>query len=274
MTAAAVGQQVRALEAWLGTPLFRRIGGPPARLELTDDAAAALPDLIEGFDRLAAGLQRLKRPRSDKSIKVTAPPAFAAKWLMPRLGKFRDTYPEVDAQVEASDQLVDFAAQGVDIGVRFGNGRWRGLTSTHLVEEEIFPVCSPAFLSQHGTPAAPSDLHRFTLIHDTSIRFDIRFPGWSHWLRLAGAQNVDHHRGITINSSSAVTQSAIDGQGIALGRSLIVKDDLLAGRLVRLFEVVTCPTGWAYYIVHLPDAFERPKIVAFKEWLQLEMKIR
>lgn len=270
VTPAAVGQQVRALEAWLGEPLFLRVGGPPAKLELTAHGEAALPDLKEGFDRLAAGLDILKRVTTTRSLKVTAPPAFAAKWLMPRLQRFHAFHPELDARLDVSDKLVDFASGEADLGIRFGGGRWPGLQATHLIDEEVFPVCSPALLARSGPLVDPCDLRRHTLIHDTSIRFDTNFPGWRQWLKRAGATGIDHARGLSINASASVTQAAIDGQGIALGRNVVVSDDIEAGRLVRLFEQIRYPVGWSYFIVHPLDTANTPRVAAFKEWLLQE----
>jgi LysR family glycine cleavage system transcriptional activator len=272
VTPAAVGQQVRALESWLGTSLFQRVGGPPIRLELTPIAAAALPDLRAGFDQLATGLRTLRGSGSSSIVNITASPAFAAKWLLPRLYRFQTLHPQLDARLDASDKLVDIAAGEADLGVRLGGGRWPGLIATHLIDEEVFPVCSPDFLRLHGELATPADLRHHTLIHDTALRFDAGYPNWEQWLDRAGVKGVDHRRGLAINASAAVTQAAIEGQGIALGRNIVVADDLALGRLVRLFPKIQFPVGWAYYIVHRADAAKVPRVAAFIDWLLSEAR--
>ncbi|ALL68368.1 transcriptional regulator, LysR family [Paraburkholderia caribensis MBA4] len=270
VTPAAIGQQVRALESWLGVSLFQRVGGPPIRLELTPIGIAALPDLSAGFDQLATGLGILKGSQSSSIVNVTASPAFAAKWLLPRMYRFQALHPYLDARLDASDKLVDIASGEADLGVRLGGGRWPGLSAIHLIDEEVFPVCSPQFLDVHPDLVTPADLSNHTLIHDTALRFDANYPNWRKWLDRAGVRGMDYERGLAINSSAAVTQAAIEGQGIALGRSIVVADDVAHGRLVRLFPQIRFFVGWAYYIVHRADAAKVPRVTAFIEWLLSE----
>ena len=272
VTPAAVGQQVRALEAWLGTPLFHRNAGPPVRLALTDAARAALPDLRDGFDRLAAGLQRLRETRTGGIVAVTVSPAFAAKWLLPRLDGFRAAHPGLDVRLDVTDRLADLRAGEADVGVRYGGGRWPGLEAARLLAEEVFPVCSPGLLKGPPPLRGPDDLRHKTLIHDATIGFDADFPSWPRWLAAAGVRGVDAGRGLRINASAAVTQAAIAGQGVALGRSVVVADDLAAGRLVRLFPDVRCSVGWAYWVVHTPEGARLAKVAAFRDWLVAEAR--
>lgn len=270
VTPAAVGGQVRALEAWLGIPLFRRSAGPPVRLSLTEEARAALPELHDGFDRLASGLRRLRAAKDAGVVLVTSSPAFAAKWLLPRVERFRAAHPRLDLRLDVTDQLADLAAGEADVGIRYGGGRWSGLEATRLLDEEVFPVCSPVLFDGPYPPRTPADLRHHTLIHDATVRFDADFPTWRAWLTVAGVSDVDPGRGLMINASAAVTQAAVEGQGIALGRSVVVGDDLAAGRLVRLFPEVACPVGWAYYVVNRPEALQLAKVAAFRHWLMDE----
>ena len=273
VTPAAVGQQVRALEAWLGVPLFRRIAGPPVRLLLTEEAQAALPDLRDGFAHLASGLRYLKEAKAGSIILVTASPAFAAKWLLPRIDRFRAAYPHLDVRLDATDRLVDVGSGDADIGIRYGGGSWPALEATHLLDEEVFPVCSPALLEGPHRLRTPEDLRHHTLLHDATIRFDADFPTWRTWLAASGVQGVDPERGLSINTSAAVTQAAVDGQGVALGRSVVVGDDLEAGRLVRLFPGTGCSLRWAYYAVAPPGGSRLPTVAAFRDWLTSEAKL-
>lgn len=272
VTPAAIGQQVRALEAWLGTPLFHRSAGPPVRLTLTEAAQAALPDLRDGFDRLASGLRRLREARAAGIVAVTVSPAFAAKWLLPRLDRFRAAHPGLDVRLDVTDRLADLRAGEADVGVRYGGGRWPGLEAGRLLAEEVFPVCSPGLLEGPPQLCTPDDLRHHTLIHDATIRFDADFPSWPRWLAAAGVQHVDAGRGLRINASAAVTQAAVAGQGVALGRSVVVADDLAAGRLVRLFPGVRCSVEWAYWVVHAPEVAKLPRVTAFRDWLVAETR--
>lgn len=267
VTSAAVGQQVRSLEAWLGVALFNRAASGTTRLVPTDVARDALPDIREGFDRLRVGLTRLKEGSLGTALTVTLSPAFAAKWLLPRIEDFQRAYPQIDVLLNTNLRPVDFIAEGMDIGVRYGAGHWPGLTAIKLMDEAMYPVCAPtyALLEQGQLPV--SRLAEATLIHDLSMAADPNYPTWRTWLDAAGHATVNAEHGLRINNSAAVLQAAIDGQGLALGRSVMVRNDLEAGRLIRPFGEASRPLAFAYYIVHRPEVADLAKIKAFREWL-------
>ncbi len=269
VTPAAVGQLVRTLEDWLGSPLFLRSPSGRTRLILTEAAERALPDIRAGLDRLALGLERLKEGSPSGVLTVTVSPAFAAKWLLPRLDRFQAAWPDTDVRLDTSLKLVDFVAQRIDIGVRYGMGNWPGLAADMLMQEEVYPVCSPELLRQEGRLRQPGDLIGETLIHDLSMEGHAGFPGWSAWMRKAGLTNATT-RGLQINNSAAVLQAASEGHGIALARSVMVRDDLAAGRLVRLFPDITLASALAYYVVYRPECAGLPRLTAFRDWLLAE----
>ena len=270
VTPAAVGQLVRTLEDWLGTPLFHRGTSGKARLIPTEAAERALPDIRAGFDRLSMGLERLREGAVSGVLTVTVSPAFAAKWLLPRIDRFQAACPDTDVRLETSLKPVDFVAQRVDIGVRYGPGNWPGLTAEKLLDEEIYPVCSPELLREPGRLQTPRDLARETLIHDLSMESHAEFPSWKAWLEWAGVPGVIATRGMKINNSAAVLQAAIEGHGIALARSVMAQDDLAAGRLVRLFPEIEFTSALAYYVVYRPECASLPRLVAFRDWLLSE----
>jgi len=270
VTPAAVGQLVRSLEEWLGTPLFHRSPSGRARLVITETAQRALPDIRAGFERLSLGLERLKQASTSGVLTVTVSPAFAAKWLLPRIDRFQAAWPDTDVRLDTSLKLLDFAAQGIDVGVRYGAGVWPGLTAEKLMDEEIYPVCSPTLLQQKRRLRTPADLAGQTLIHDLSVDARAGFATWSTWLEQADAVDVATKRGLRINNSAAVLQAAIDGHGIALARSIMARDDLAAGRLVRLFPKIALAARLAYYVVYRPECADLPRLVAFRDWLVSE----
>ena len=269
VTPAAIGQLVRGLEEWLGTPLFHRQASGRARLTPTDAAERALPDIRAGFDRLSLGLSRLREGSRSGVLTVAVSPAFAAKWLLPRIENFHAACPEMDVRLDTNLKPVDFIAQGIDIGVRYGRGTWPGLVAERLMDEEIFPVCSPAWLAKHPLKT-PGDLASKALIHDLSVDTHLGFASWHDWLQRAGATEVDASRGMRVNNSAAVLQAAIDGHGIALARSVMVGDDVASGRLVRPFPKISRASQLAYYVVYRTECASLPKIVAFREWLMRE----
>ncbi|KVK75977.1 LysR family transcriptional regulator [Burkholderia cepacia] len=270
VTPAAVGQLVRTLEEWLGTPLFHRGASGRLRLVPTEAAERALPDIRAGFDRLAVGLERLKERSASGVLTVAVSPAFAAKWLLPRIERFQSAWPNTDVRLDTNLKPVDFVAQQIDIGVRYGPGTWPGLVADKLMDEDVYPVCSPRLLREHSRLQKPADLARETLIHDLSMDSRTGFPAWDTWLQKAGVIEVDTARGMQINNSAAVLQAAIEGHGVALARSVMARDDLAAGRLVRLFPEITYASPLAYYVVYRDECSGIAKLVAFRDWILKE----
>jgi LysR family glycine cleavage system transcriptional activator len=264
----AISQQIRTLEEYLDVALFVR---SKVGVTLTPQARDAYPDIRDGLLQLAAGLSKLRGSGQDRLITLSVPPSFAAKWLLPRIDVFRDQHPQFDIRLDTTDRLVDFAAEGIDLGVRYGLGGYRGLEADKLFDEEVFPVCSPALLADESQRAGLDWLARMTLIHDTTSDFDPSFPTWRTWLLGHGMASIDHTRGLRMNSSVLAVQAAIEKQGVALARSVIVDGDLRAGRLVRPFDFVEA-TRCAYYVVYPKESLSSPKVQALRDWLLAEAR--
>ncbi|MDU8923786.1 transcriptional regulator GcvA [Pasteurellaceae bacterium LIM206] len=269
VTSAAVGQLVRNLEEQLGTELFHRNQSGQARLTLTETAAAALPDIQAGFDLLNRGFKRLQQAKNPCVLTVTTSPAFAAKWLLPRLEHFQNRHPDITVRLHTDSKSLDFALLDIDLGVRYGKGSWDGLTSELLMKEEVFPVCSPQWLATHPVSQV-EDLLQATLIYDLSMESGQGFVPWQQWFERADVSAFMLKPMLQINNSAAVLQATIEGQGIALARSQMAKDDLACGRLVRLFPEISYPAPLAYYVVYQLQDGEKAKVAAFKEWLKTE----
>lgn len=270
VTPAAVGQLVKTLEDRLGVTLFIRSRSGGARLIITEVAKRALPDIRDGFDRLSLGLERLKEGEPHGVLTVAVSPAFASKWLLPRIERFQLSHPNTDVRLDTNLKPVDFALHGIDIGVRYGNGNWPGLISEKLMDEEIFPVCSPGLMRNGEKLETLDALEQVVLIHDLSMDAKSGFVTWNTWLKKAGVELMNASRGLKINSSAAVLQAAIEGRGVALARSVMAGDDLAAGRLLKLFPDVKTSSDLAYYIVNRTEHSSLPRIVAFRDWLRSE----
>lgn len=268
VTAAAVGQQVRLLEDRCGAPLFERRG---KRLELTEAAREVLPDINDAFDRLAQAADRLREARRAPLVSVTLPPSFAAKWLIPRIEHFRMAHPDVDVRLDTTDRLADLARENISVGIRYGSGRYPGLEATLLMSEDVFPVCNPSLIGVRKLKR-PDDLAGLRLIHDTTMEKHETFPTWSTWLKAAGARKVDARRGLRINSAIMSLQAAIDGQGVALARSVIVAEDLHEGRLVRPLQPAY-PTSYSYYLIYPAGLPLSRSAAAFCHWLKHEAQV-
>ena len=269
VTPAAVSHQIKALEADLGVTLLRRVRG---EFVLTETAQVALPALSAGFEQIAEASRRLRADQARHFLTISVGPTFTANWLVRRLGAFKAAFPEIDVRLETTDRMTDFVRDGVDLGIRFGGGRYPGLQAIRLFDEEIFPVCSPDLLDRGPPLDRPADLAGHSLLH---VKWTLGPPtgdplDWQNWLRAAGAEQVDAERGTHFSHSNVALQAAIDGQGVALGSESLAGDDLAAGRLVRPFDVAL-PLNFAYYLVYPEDTAERPKIASFRRWILAEI---
>ena len=259
VTQAAISHQIRGLEDRLGVVLFRRA---PRKLSLTDAGRELLSPIREAFDGIEAAVARARRDDGAGPLTVSVVPSFASKWLVPRLGRFRLRYPDIDIRISAEARLTRFD-EGVDVAIRAGRGQWPGLVVERFLTEELFPVCSPLLLAGPVPLVQPVDLGRHNLLHDD---FE---TDWRMWLDAAGVEGVDWRRGTRFSESALVIQAAIEGQGVALARSALAAEDLKAGRLVRPFKI-DLSSDYAYWIVCPPSHRDRAKVKALRDWLKSE----
>jgi LysR family glycine cleavage system transcriptional activator len=260
VTQTAVSHQVRSLEAELGSPLFVR----EARgLRLTQDGERWARELHEVFSRLYEANRRLRQAalEAQPSVAVSVIPSFATRWLVPRLGSFFGQHPGIDVHISPTERLVDLSAEPVDIGIRFGAGRYPGLVVRKLADDALMLVCAPALLRRRKLESL-ADLRRHTLLHDDEPE------AWSRFLRLRGAPEIDSSRGSVFTDSSMLVAAAVDGQGVALARRSLALDELAAGRLVvPLPKLAALPLPRAYYVAARRESLARPPVAAFRDWL-------
>jgi LysR family transcriptional regulator, glycine cleavage system transcriptional activator len=263
VTHSAISHQIKALEEWLGVPLFRRLN---RSLMLTEAGQSYARPVRESLEKLGEASRALRAREQTGTLTVSVMPSFAAKFLVPRLGGFRRAHPDIDVRTSANERLVDFAREDVDVAVRYGRGNWPGLRVDWLVRENLFPVCSPKLLSGPLPLATPADLLQHTLMHDS----DWPDSMWSRWLSVAGVKTEPFKSSLSFNYSNLMIQAAIDGLGVALAQEALVRDDLANGRLVKPFDI-DMPSDYANYVVTPEATAERPKVKAFREWLLAEM---
>ncbi|MDX1737055.1 MAG: transcriptional regulator GcvA [Alphaproteobacteria bacterium] len=259
VTQAAISHQIKTLELALGVPLFRRLN---RALMLTEEGQIFLPAVREALKILRDGVDKLHEQDSTGALTVSVMPSFAATWMVPRLGRFHSKYPEIDLRISANFEITDFDRDDVDVAIRWGNGDYPGLVAEKFMSEDIFPVCSPKLVKEGKHPLnEPSDLRFHTLLHD-EMQTD-----WRMWLLAADVLDyVDPSHGISFNYSDLVLQAAIDGQGVALGRSFLARDALQKGLLVKPFDL-TLPGDFAYYFVCPENTYTRAKVKLFHDWL-------
>lgn len=261
VTHGAVSRAVRNLEDHLGVQLMIRATRSVRLTSIGASFAAELRDIVE---HLAAATSAAAG-QSSEIVSVSTIDSFAARWLMPRLFRFRRTHGGIDVRVATSERLADFVSDGIDLAIRCGGGQYPGLSAELLMKEDHFPVCSPKLLKGRYPLRRPADLARHTLLHDV---FTV---DWAIWLQSAEIDNVDPHSGPTFLSSDHAIQAAVRGEGVVLGRSALVADELAAGRLVRPFEL-SLPAGFAYYVVYPSRALKRPNVKAFRDWLMAQAR--
>jgi len=259
LTHGAISHQIKALEAELGVRLIERAG---RGMRLTDAGEHLAVRVRAALAELADALREAGERANPRQLRVSATPSFAARWLLPRIGRFLAAHPEVDLAVQASVTLVDFRRDNVDVAIRWGSGDYPGLGVEHLMDDTYFPVCSPR-LARGRLPAQPADLAGHLL-----LRSDDEF--WQPWFAVAGLDWPEPTRGPIFNDASHMLQAAIDGQGIALARSSLIGNDLATGVLVRLFDV-TLPSPRRFFLVYPPRLVGSPKLTLFQAWLKSEI---
>lgn len=268
VTASAVSQQVKSLEEWMGAELFIR---QPRGLALTDTGRRYLPGLTEILDRLADDTRRMMEDPDDDKLTVTVMPSLAALWLVPRLHRFTDRHPEICVRVASSSKLMDYTREGIDVGIRYGKGSYKGVYTEHLMDEFVTPVCSPLLL-QKGPPLnSVADLMHHRLMKDGGSPLPDSKICWPEWLRANGVNDIDLSSSLEFDDTHLTTMAAIAGRGVMLGRSILIADAIAAGTLVMPLEQRT-PAGAAYYFACPEEYLKLPKIQAFKAWLHDEAK--
>jgi LysR family transcriptional regulator, glycine cleavage system transcriptional activator len=269
VTQGAVSQRIRRLEDQLDLRLFERL---TRAMVLTAHGRTLAAAVGEGLARIDDGLSEIVRHRSPQdaavlTVSVTA--AFASKWLLPRLARFQERYPEIEIRIAAEDRLADFVSDGVDLGIRFGRGIYPGLSATLLMPDIVFPVCSPALLNDGDAPlTSAEDLLCCTLLHDVTTEHDGSGCDWRSWFEAAGLL-TERLEGLRLSPGKLVLEAAINGLGVALGRATLVNDDLAEGSLVRPLQH-SMATTFSYYFVQRPKAEACEHLSAFIEWLREE----
>jgi LysR family glycine cleavage system transcriptional activator len=260
VTQTAISHQIRRLEEELGIRLFVRQN---RALALTPQAKDYLPGVRAAFNDLRLATDRLLRKDNEHVLTVSTLASLAAKWLLPRLSAFQEAHPGIDVRITTSTALVDFKSGDVDAAIRYGRGDWPGLHADWLMADQLFPVCSPALLTGKHPLRCPEDLRDHVLLHTSNANSD----DWRLWLTAAGLPaNISRQPGLTFDLILMTVQAAIDGFGVAMGRTSYVEADIAKGRLVVPFKI-TLPANAGFYLVCPEATADTPKLAAFRQWL-------
>jgi LysR family glycine cleavage system transcriptional activator len=257
VTHAAVSHQIRALENWLGVALFDRTG---RSVRLNERGQAYWPMVRGAFDQIHTGTATLLRAARAEALVVDAPPAFAARWLAPRLGQLWNAHPDLDLRLNEITGLDDPDFTDSDVAVCVGDGNWPDVEVIPLIPGTITPMCSPMLLNNGRKLERPEDLVHFKLLH----AYD--HNGWRQWFRNAGIHDVDTERGPVFDDTNLIHSTTLAGQGVGLLHTALTRKELEAGLLVRPFEIGP-QNDLGYYLVYPRGAEADQRVVQFRDWL-------
>lgn len=260
VTPTAISHRIRALEAHTGLELFVR---SVRQVTLTEAGAKLFPVLKQGFDAFEQVLQQLTQPTRRQRVTITATRAFTAKWLMPRLARLHALHPDIDLQIQASDQAALLSDQSFDIALRYGRGPYPGFNTEPLFTDEYAPVINP--LLQVNEVSA---LGSVPVIHFNWTREAPDNPTWEKWLTQTGLQDTSLDRQLRYSDEGHAIQAAVAGQGIALLSLALVAEELAAGYLVQPFGPAIA--GYTYHLLTRADKRPNASVQAVVMWLRQE----
>jgi len=261
----AVSRHLSELERYLGVTLFERSGGSRG-FTVTAQGRRLAAAVLNAMNDVRAAIDAVREQRSRHAVTVSIAPSFAARWLLPRLPDFERKYPHTEVSILVDQRLDDLRSVGSDLAVRMGAGPWPGLTAQRLMDDELYPVMSPAFWQKAGRPSVPKDLSRLRLLHDRDPS-----ASWSLWRTQYGPHHLDVRKGPRFSSSDLVLRAAASGLGVALARDRLIGDDLATGVLIRPFGNRSIPVADAYWIVTPRGVEIREATSRFIAWLRLKV---
>jgi LysR family transcriptional regulator, glycine cleavage system transcriptional activator len=256
LTPGAVSQRIRQLEEAAGRRLFLR---NPSGVELSAAGEAMFAALAEPFRAIEAVDRELGGPSSSR-VTVSTMPSFAATWLVPRLARFAQRYPDIEIAVETGTRPVDLKREPIDLAIRHGLGKYPGLDATLLVAPELIVVASPDLLKDRAPLKVPADCLAFPLLHDFNRQ------DWPLWFKAHGVAAPNCKKGPAFSENHLIVRAAVAGQGLALVRDIYAEDDLRSKKLVRPL-IVNWPVRFAYYVVATSDALQKLAVRRFRDWL-------
>ena len=270
VTPAAISHQIKALETNLGVKLFRRLN---RSLQLTEAGQACLPGLRSAFETMASAVGRVRDKEDWNVLTISAPPAFGARWLVPRIVDFRTANPQIQVRIDPAIRSMDPVRDSVDVAIEFSQGHYSGRSvqrsAQRLFGQDVFPVCSPELLDGKNPLTTPDDLRGHTLIHFDAPMDDPGWPNWETWLRANNVDRLDPNKGPHFTSPNFTTQALLAGHGVALMAELVVESELATGTLVKPFDI-SYPGDLSYWALATSVDSEDDPVTLFWNWLTRE----
>lgn len=262
LTHGAVSRQIRTLEDHLGVPLFRRM---TRRIELTEVGQSFFSSVTRLLSELSRESEDIRRRNDTRRLVVSCSVSFASKWLTPRLHRLMGAHPDLDVHLEVTDAPVDFASGHVDVALRYGNGQYPFASAERIMNEIVSPVCTPEYRDKMSLHRI-EDLARCQLIHEIGMP-----TTWERWFAIMQLP-YPGMRGPGYSHGSMSIEAAVRGAGVALGRSVLVAEDLIAGRLISLFPQARLEVEWGYDLVYRIGNQDHPKVGIFRTWIAQEVR--
>ena len=270
VTPAAISHQIKALETDLGVKLFRRFN---RSLQLTEAGQACLPGLRSAFETMVSAVGRVRDKEDWNILTISAPPAFGARWLVPRIVDFRTANPQIQVRIDPAIRSMDPVRDSVDVAIEFSQGHYSGRSvqrpAQRLFGQDVFPVCSPELLDGKNPLTTPDDLRGHTLIHFDAPMDDPGWPNWETWLRANNVDRLDPNKGPHFTSPNFTTQELLAGHGVALMAELVVESELATGTLVKPFDI-SYPGDLSYWALATSVDSEDDPVTLFWNWLTRE----
>lgn len=260
VTHGAVSHRIKVLERHFCEQLFARGGGA---VTLTPRGTYFLSAVLEALSTLQQASKRLTE--AHRVVTINAGPSTAHNWLIPRLGGFYREHSDIDLEIIATKPAPRKKGAGLvtgeaDVVIRYGRKEdWSGFQSVRLMDVELFPVCSPAYLEKMGQLDTPEALKQVLLLR-------LPHEPWKPWFEAAGLQWEEPGSGPLFGDASILLDAVVNAQGVALARNVLVESDIASGRLVKLWNIkIRSPC--AYFAVWSLQSAARLEVSAFLEWL-------
>ena len=258
LTPSAVSHGIQSLEEWLGAPLFLRT---TKGLVLSEAGNVYIPVVRQALELLASGSAKIVNKHRLGQLSISVAPTFGARWLLPRLHKFRELHPDIHIVIDTSHERAELSDTGVDLAIRMGRGNWQGVVADKLIAEEMVPVCSPSIYDRVRDLV---DIEQSPLIHVTRASED-----WVVWANETGRPAPDPAKGLRFDTIHMAFQAACQGLGVVIGRKPLVDAELASGSLVEVWESVCSNTS--YWLVGAESRADDPRILAFQSWILQEV---
>ncbi|ANQ27171.1 LysR substrate-binding domain-containing protein [Vibrio natriegens] len=259
VTPAAVSQQIRQLEEFLGTDLFVR---QHRKILLTPQGELLFAQAERGFSHIQQGVRLINQDPNPNQLSISTLPSFAHHWLVPKITAFRQRHPELSLLLEPTNELVSFQDSQIDLCVRYGSGNYPNLESQWLMDEAFYPACHPVYQKEHGIYNI-EDLSKAELIEDLWPDLD-----WNMWLERLGQHAAKP--ALKYSGSHLVLEAALSLQGVALVKHSLAYQYFRTGKLVRIGDIAIKPK-FAYYLCAPKGYLQRPKAQQFAKWLKEEI---